>query len=620
MEMEMKKLLGIFAAFFALLTLSSCGSAPSVTLEQQERLAPTADGSWSVLIYMCGESGSKSQEAIEELCAMEYPSNVNFVIQTGGQADWNTEGIDGEFLQRFVVQEDSLFLMDQKQTASMGEYETLRDFLIWGVQSFPAEHYMLLMMGDGTGTEVLDDKLYGNDSLTVEELSYAVSLAGQRFDMIGFDGAYNASYEIASSLSPYAGYMVASEEKCVGWDYGRLAEILVEFPYVSPPELGQLICDDYYVKCTELGYDSMATMSLIDLSHISQLSQAFEGMAEIMASSTDSLDTYGALSRNALAAQDCVGSDDMVDLASLAGAIGENVGEPAQGVVNAVAQTVIYSVRGSLRPSSNGLSIYYPQSIDEEKLNNYMTAMTSDSYKLFVKCISPGTEVTDDYVTSDYRDSWAWCDYVGREFSISSYMTDDSRYALAITGDMNIVKDVRLNRYFFYPESNAYYSMGYDNNLDCDWAGGQYMDNVTPVAPMLNGNIVQADLSDEIRDVGKLYVTPVLINDELAEVVSFYSWESGEFDIAGVWQGGAPIKPGMKDRVATVHRIMEDENTLLTGKTFHPIFGLSMKNKSLPGGTYTLEYELEDIYSLVRRAVPAYMEKDGSEVRVYQQQ
>lgn len=616
----MKKLLGIFAASFLMLMLCSCSSSTSVTLDEHERPQPTANGSWSVLIYMCGESGTKSQETIDDLCKMDYPSNVNFVIQTGGQSEWGTSGIDGEFLQRFVVQENSLFLKDQKQSANMGSYETLQDFLTWGVETFPAERYMLLIIGDGTGTEVLNDKLYDNDSLTVEELSYAVSLAGQRFDIVGFDGAYSASYEIASSLSPYAGYMIASEEKCSGWDYGRLAEVLVEYPYVTPQELGQLICDDYYAKCQEIGSDSMATLSLIDLSHISQLSQAFEGMAEIMASSTDSLDTYGRLARNALAAQSCIGSDDMVDLASLAGAIAENVGEPAQGVVNAITETVIYNVRGSLRPGANGLSIYYPQSIDEEKLNEYMLSMTSDSYKLFVKCISPGIEVADAYVTSDYRDSWAWCDYVGREFSISSYMTDDSRYALAITGDMNIVKDVRLNRYFFYPESNAYYSMGNDNNLDCDWENGQYMDNVTPVAPALNGNLIQADMEDEIKDVGKLYITPVLINDELADIISFYSWESGNFEITGIWQDGSFVNPGFNDRVATVHRIMEEEGTILTGKTFRPILGLRIENESLPSGTYVLEYQLEDIYSKIRKAVPAYMEKNGSETSVYQQQ
>ncbi|HIT84702.1 MAG TPA: hypothetical protein IAA60_02225 [Candidatus Ornithomonoglobus intestinigallinarum] len=609
----------VCAVLAAVCALGSCGSNTEITLEAGERLPAASEGSWSVFAYVCGNSGDKASELISSLCTRDYPANVNFVIQTGGGADCGIEDVNVDYLQRFIPQDGSLFLADQKQPASMGDYRTLADFLSWGVQTYPADRYMVLLVGDGTGTETLGDALFGGDSLTVEELSYAVSLAGARFDLVAFDGAYCSSYEIASSLSPYAGFMLASEEKCAGFDYERLADVLVEYPYVSPQELGQLMCDDYFEKCAAEGVDRMAAMALTDLSHISQLAQAFDGMAAVMASTTDGLDTYGALARNALAAQSCVGSGDMVDLASLAAAIADNVGEPSQGVVNAVAQTVIYGVRGDLRPMANGLSVYYPQDIDEQTLIDYMTATTSDSYKLFLKSISPGVEAADDFVTADYRDSWAWCDYVGREFSISSYMSDDQRYALAINGDMSIVKDVRLNRYFYYPDSNAYYSMGSDNNLDCDWENGRYMDNVTPVAPEINGQLVQADLSDEIKDVGKLYTVPVLINDEMGEIVLFYSWQSGGYEIAGVWQNGDTAEPGSGDRVATVHRIMEEEDTLLTGKTFRPFFGLKVKNKSLSDGQYVLEYELEDVYSLVRRAVPAYMERDGGEMRIYQQ-
>ena len=615
----MKKILGILSAVFVLLALCSCDSAPKMTLEERARTQlAQANGSWSVLIYMCGENGTKSADALRDLCQRDYPPNVNIVVQTGGDTQWNTDGINSDYLQRFVMQKGSMFLKDQKQSASMGDYETLHSFLTWGMENFPADRYMLVLMGDGTGTEVLDDKLYGDDSLTVEELSYAVSLSG-RFDIIGFDGAYNASIENAVSLSPYAGYMIASEEKCAGWDYGRLADILIEYPYVEPNELGQLICDDYIEKCTKDGYPRMASLSVTDLSHISQLAQAFDGMADVMVSATDSLESYGRLARNALGAQRCVGSNDMVDLASLAAAIAENVGEPAQGVVHAIEQAVIYNVRGDLRPNANGLSVYYPQSIDADKLNLYMKAAVSDRYKQYIKCISPGVQIADEYVINGYEQSWAWCDYVGREFGCSSYMTPDSRYALKINGDMEIVKDVRLKKYFYYPQSNAYYSMGADNNLDCDWAGQEYMDNVTPIAPALNGNLVQADLCDEIRDVGKIYMTPILLNDQMGELISFYSWEKGKYEIVGVWQNGSPVHPKYRDRVATVHQVREQDGMILPGKVFKPFFGLRMQNKALPNGNYKLEYELTDVYSKARLADPANLDKNGNEIKIYQQ-
>lgn len=611
-EEYMKKLLGAFAAVFLMLALCSCGSV-RVTLDEDER-PEAADGSesWSVLIYMCG-GGEKSYDTINSLCEREYPANVTFAIGTGGGSDWKTNGIDGDFLQRFVAQKGSLFLKDQVQLASMGSHETLADFLKWGIDAFPAKHYMLILSGGGSGTEMLGDKTFNGDVLTVEELSYAVSLSGQSFDIIGLDVPYGACFENASSLSPYAKYMVASEEQCAGWDYGRLADCLIQYPYVMPNELGQIICNDYMAKCEDNGISELAAMSVTDLSQISVLAQAFDGMADVMADSVDSLDSYGALARNVLTAQTCVGSGDMVDIASLAAAIAPNVGEPAQGVADAIGQAVIYNTKGSLRPESNGLSVYYPQTIDEEKLNTYMKSMVSDNYKHFIKSIAPNVNVVDAYVSSDYNESWAWCDYVGRDFGCTAYMDELSRYSMTIDGDMSIVKDVRLTRYCFNADTNSYHSLGTDKELDCDWAGQKYAYNTSMTAPFLNGQPIQADFAGEVRDMGRLYTTPLIVNDETAMLISFRAYETNRLKPLGIWQNGSMLNIGRSDVITPVHNIMSDDEMLMTGKSFRPVTGIRISDKKLPDGSYILEYELEDIYSKIRRPTTAALDKKGGE-------
>lgn len=611
----------IFLALFFMIILCSCGKPQiKVTLEELPREQITTNStSWTVLVYMNGSGGEKSTTAINELCSYAYPSNVNIVVQTGGDTKWGINGIDGEFLQRFVVQKDSLFLKEQKQSASMGDYETLNDFLSWGTQNFPSDRYMLIFMGDGTGTEVGKDKIFGNDSLNIEELSYAVSLSGVKFDIIGFDSPYAASYEIATSLSPYADYMIASEEKCIGWNYGALADCLIKYPHVLPNELGQIICDDYYVYCQEKDYEKMATMSLLDLSQISTLAQAFDGMAGIMASTTDSLEQYGALSRNSLLAQKCVGSNDMVDMASLVMSISSNVGESAQSVINSMWDTILYNVNGELRPNSNGLSVFYPSEVDEAELNNYMKSTISDSYKLFIKSISPNVKIEDPHVEEDYQDSWAWCDYVGREFSCASYIDNNSRYAMNIIGDMSIVKDVRLGRYYFSEENNAYLSIGTDNNLDCNWEGQSYTDNTPYSLAMFKGEIIQADFIDEVKDVGKVYVSPVLLNNEVAEIVFFYSWQKGKYEWLGLWSDGEMVDLKPSDKITPLHRVLDNPETILTGKTVNAGIFQSIGNKALPNDEYILQYELEDIYSKVRNPVSANLTKDGKSINIYQQ-
>ena len=607
----MKKILGLIVLTFMLSMVSGCSSTSTdVVLEEQPRLQPTNASTWSVFVYMSNNGSEKANAVMKELCTTDYPSNVNVVIQTSAK--------DDIYLQRLIPQKGSLCLKDQEPMASMGSYETLQSYLSWGIENYPADNYMLLLVGDGTGTEVLMDANFGNDGLNVEELSYAVSLSGQRFDIIGFDTSHSASIELASALSPYAGYMIASEEKCAGFDYESLKDCLFEYSHISPHELCQVICDDYYAKCVKNNCEQMATLSAIDLSQVTLVTQAFDGMADMMADTTDSLDAYGALARNVLAAQECIGSDGMIDLGSMAVAIASNVGETAQGVLEAISQAVIYNVRGELRPNATGLCVYYPQELNEAKLNQYMTDACSNNYKHFIKCISPDIHIQDKFVSGGYEESWAWCDYVGREFSCGSAVDANSKYMMQINGDINIVKDARLKKYYYYGESNAFYSLGEDNNLVCDWTAQTYVDNSEYKIPKLRSTMIQMDLADEVIDKGKIYTVPVIMNDEVGEIIVYHPWNTEKYKITGVWLNGSLIKPGYLDKITPIHNIRGDSETWLTGKTVVGGLGFRIRSAAYPKGSYVYEYELEDIYSKLRIADPAAVTKTSEEITIVQ--
>ncbi len=606
----MKRILGLILLIFMLSALAGCSSSTEVVLDEQPRLQPTNSSTWSVFVYMSNKDSEKAKSVMEELCKTDYPSNVNVVIETSGK--------DDIYLQRLVPQKGSLFLKDQEPLASMGQYETLQSYLSWGMQNYPADNYMLLLVGDGTGTEVLKDTNFGNDSLNVEELSYAVSLAGQSFDIIAFDASHSASIELASALSPYAGYMIASEEKCAGFDYESLKNCLFEYSHISPRELCQVICDNYYAKCVDRGCEQMATLSVMDLSQITLVTQAFDGMADMMVDTVDSLDTYGALARNILAAQECIGSDGMIDLGSMAVAIALNVGETSQRVLEAISQAVIYNVRGELRPNATGLCVYYPQELNEAKLNQYMTDACSNNYKHFIKCISPDIYIQDKFVSGGYKESWAWCDYVGREFSCGSAIDANSKYMMQINGDINIVKDARMKKYYYYGDANAFYSLGEDNNLICDWAAQTYVDASEYEIPKLRGGMIQMDLADEVIDQGKIYTVPVIINNEVGQIVVFNPWNTKKYRITGVWLNGSLMKPGYLDKITPIHNIRGDSETWLTGKTVVGGLGFRIRNSSYPKGSYVYEYELEDIYSKTRITDPAAVTKTSEEITIVQ--
>ncbi len=83
--------------------------------------------------------------------------------------------------------------------------------------NYPAEQYDLILWNHGGGAFFgygFDETT--NDSLTLDELDQAFADSpfhdGNKLEFIGFDACLMANIETAHTLSPYANYMVASQE------------------------------------------------------------------------------------------------------------------------------------------------------------------------------------------------------------------------------------------------------------------------------------------------------------------------------------------------------------------------------------------------------------------------
>ena len=70
---------------------------------------------------------------------VELPENVNVVIETGGSSEWQNDVVDADHLQRWLYSSEGLELVDEQPSASMGEAETLADFLQFAKNNYPAE-------------------------------------------------------------------------------------------------------------------------------------------------------------------------------------------------------------------------------------------------------------------------------------------------------------------------------------------------------------------------------------------------------------------------------------------------------------------------------------------------
>lgn len=634
MNTNAKKLLCLLLIVFASLSLSACGGKNYISMERAKRTESTGP-SWTVLVYMCGgDSESKeglASECIKEMMEVSYSENVNVVVETGGSMQWHIDGIYPDYLQRFEMQKDGMCLVDQKMADNMGSYKTLEDFLSWGVKNYPAEHYMTVIWDHGGSSlsGLCYDELYGDDCLNLEELYYGISLSGTKFDIIGLDAGLSANLETASALSPYGDYMVASAEYATEcWDYTAAIQCLIDYPNGVTADICRVICDAAYAKCKLAGVDSVASISVTDLSKISTLSQSFDGLAGVILTSTDSLDGCAHLQRSleyahvygANASEE--GYSNLIDLGNLAEIVQEDTGATSSILGQTLTEAVPYKINGKYHDGASGMGVFYPLDNNPDTVIKYINTDISSNYKQYLRNIVTNTAA---YQESDYHTSNAWYYYTNELQNMQVYtdINKDDYYELNLIGYMGIVKTVGVNRSMYDEKNQKTVSLDFDEKCDSDWNGGIFTYN-TASAPMLNGRYMT------MRYVGwggnyKIYTVPILLNGEPTNLRVAYSESSDSYEVMGAWNGVDTAtgkadrtlrKVGFFDRVTPV--LSAADGSYVLGKRFITgIGGVKIKNKKLKSGSYYLNYRIEDIYGNIIPSQGVKLDIDSSGKNMY---
>jgi Ca2+-binding RTX toxin-like protein len=117
-----------------------------------------------------------------------------------------------------------------------GDRQTLIDFVQWTTANYPAEHYALILWGNGEGFDgVCRDDTSGS-ILSMSELAQVMD-AIPHMDLVGFDAGLMGMVEVAAQLRGEADVMVASEADIptpnpvdptlgyIGFDYGFLSDL-----------------------------------------------------------------------------------------------------------------------------------------------------------------------------------------------------------------------------------------------------------------------------------------------------------------------------------------------------------------------------------------------------------
>lgn len=247
---------------------------------------------WTFLVYLDGDCNLEKNGISDFLEMSEIGSdkNLNIVVQFDRSPKYTSEFGNWTDCRRFLITSGdtpSSIPIANIGEVNMGDPSTLRDFIIWGVKTYPAKRFALILWNHGGGwrkrkisgtgihKEICYDETNGGDWLSLLEVKAAIQQASsqtnRKIDILGFDACLMGMIEIQNELKTFAGVLVASEESEPGdgWPYDKILGYLSKNPSCLPFDLAKMITKDYVNSYN--GIESDITLSAIDLGKVSTL-------------------------------------------------------------------------------------------------------------------------------------------------------------------------------------------------------------------------------------------------------------------------------------------------------------------------------------------------------------
>ena len=650
--------------------LSGCTDTETAVSDPMNRMTNAGPGvgssesGWTIMVYLCGSdlesSGGLASLNLEEMCSAVLPEDVNVLVETGGTSTWYWDGIETDVLGRYQVMDGSLEEAETVELASMGDPSTLTDFIQWGIETYPSEHYGLILWdhGGGNADGVCYDELYDGDNLTLPELGSALSDTGSTLDFIGFDACLMASLETAKAVSGAGYYLVASQETepGQGWDYESMLNAIGEDPSMQGDALGKVICDAFLDKCLRLDCADEATLSVIDLSAVDMLDRTFDEYTSGMAMAADDVEALNSVASGADQTESYGGNTDaegycnMVDVADLVSNTQDYVQTDGSGLLRAIDEAVVYSVHGDSRKNSHGISVFYPIEVTEDELSVYIQNSDNTPYLQYIAA------VTDTYGDVDWDQEWADYDssvwwssseedvqelltdmqpVSGSNFDVQYEQTsgDDGYLHLSITSGLEAVKSVHFLLWYMTDGSedgsaSEFVYLGEDNNIDSDWENGRFKDNFFGQWMTIGGEYVNAELIEETESYNR-YSIPAEVNGKETNIRAIYDYSTETYRVLGTYDGVessdgigsmtsrgiTPLQEG--DEIVFLlpayEADSEEENWYYTDAVEWSD-DIIMEDEDMGDGYYMYMFEITDIFGVEYDTEPVIMQVEGDTV------
>lgn len=351
---------------------------------------------WTILVFMNG-ANNLEPDSVDDMNEMEQlgsTADVNIVVQWKRIAGYDATNGDWRTTRRYYVTKDSdtetvssNLLVDMGSGVDMGSPNTLREFVQWGVRSFPARKYMLVIWNHGSGWRAYRDRLNilargvsfddttGNN-IRIWELPLALSV-GVKWNIVAFDASLMQMIEVAYEIRSFADYIVGSEESppAAGYPYHRILAPVIASPTITARDLAVQIVLQTINYYNPDNTDNI-TQSALDASQLDAVAQKVDALAQVLL--TVAPDNPAAIANardNAQAYAEYTFKDlwDYTEQLRARMPASQTLTDALNGVQNALSQAIIAEVHSNRRVNrSRGLSIYIPRPSEFETRYNLL--------------------------------------------------------------------------------------------------------------------------------------------------------------------------------------------------------------------------------------------------------
>jgi len=276
---------------------------------------------------------------------------------------------------RLLVGSGTSHVLQDLGIIDMCDWQTLSEFLRWGIQNYPANRYCVILWDHATGWTLMPKGSFGSDwssgnrlSIANGDFKKAISTAydytRERIDLFAFDACLMQQIEVAYEIKDYARVFLSPQNVCPlkGFRYDRILRALDEDPGMNEFQLARHIVEinvENYLGIQPVVY------SAINLINVNKLKGSSDKLVRVL--------TEGPASPSICELRDVVQTipqlgqtpspqDELIDWGDFIRQLDEVVQSPeTKQLLHTYNTTIVKSAYwGEQFSRTTGLTIWYP--------------------------------------------------------------------------------------------------------------------------------------------------------------------------------------------------------------------------------------------------------------------